>query len=1062
MNKQRSIRFRRLLTLFLVICLSLPGTVLGMPIGGKGKKNFNQGMKYEVAQQWDLAAQEFAAAVGAEPGNPEYRLHLHKALTNASLMFMKRGDDLLEQNDPAGAYNAYRQVVAYDPTNDLAKIKMEQIVAQQKAAAMGLQPAKVSRGGNVEDSKVIEMASTSAPRQADLMQNIVYREMGFKTLASQLARQLGLNVIMDESVKDAKVALNLENTTTAKALDYLLLMSKHAFEQIDRRTLFIYQDNPTNRQRFERLMFKTFYLNNASPDDVTKFVTQMLIGTSKSAVPLKDQKAVLVRASQADMQVVQNIIGMLDKTKPEVVIDVEIYEVSQSNLTQIGNQLATSAGQITSPAVTKEFTVNENGINKTVTETTPATNTLIPGLGGLGGFMANPAAAVAAGLLGAKIGSFGFLGLPPSTLSLLQSKGNSKLLARTQIHALDGEANETKVGQKVPVSLGSQLPGLVGIPQQTTTTTTTAGAVGAVANQLGGLGGFSGLGGFGGGFGFNSIQYQDVGLVIKVTPTIANDGNVQIKMDLTSSGVQQGATAEERLTPIFTQRSLSTIARIPDGRTSVVAGVTQQSEGNKRTSVPVLGMVPILGRLFTTPQQDSSTSDIIITVTPHIIRSAGIEKDDHLAHFIGSLGGGNRIAIEEVVNRAQEEEEQERRIIAAQRGNQEQQVVTAAPADSALIQTATAPNYNPTPRVETYNGQIPTPQPQLASNGLTQPQKIGQPVNFQAAPLPTATPAVANQQARPQVQQANAPGNQQPRAMPAGGNFVSGASGTGSATAAGSEAVPEDMRQYIPEGPAEPVKPATLAPARVPEQIEKMRREAATRRGGADTAKSPAQMREEQQKLKDMEQQYLKNGGQPPASVKPAAVQPTPAPATRPVTKPDSEQPGAETSQPPAETANSVRVPAANSPGASVVGLSMMPAAIRGQVGKSFILVLSLDGEAQMTGANISLKYDPAKLQVKAVRDGGLLGKRPDITHQVDGGNLLISMQQADREGPIKASGRLLIVEFTALSNGNTTIDINNGETHLLLAGAPGAQISAVAAQVQIGGEVAARLTNEK
>jgi general secretion pathway protein D len=1062
MNQQSRLQFNRILTILLIICLSLPGTAFGTPIGNKGKKNFDQGKKYEVAQQWDLAAQEFSQAVAADPGNAEYRLHLLRSLTNASIMFMKRGDELIQQNDQSSAYNAYRQAVSYDPTNELAKLKMDRIIEQQKALASGADPIKVSSTGNVMPGNVIETAA-KPQRPGDLLQNVAFRDTKFKTLVTSLSNQLGLNVIMDESVKDSSVSLNLQNTTLPKALDSLLLMTKHTFEQVDRRTIFVYQDNPTNRQRFERLMLKTFYLGNASPDDVTRLVTSMLTGTAKQAQALKQQNALVVRASAADMKVIQQLIGMLDKNRPEVVLDVEIYEVSHSAKLQIGNQLSTSAGQITAPAVTKKFNVTENGVTKEVTETTPATNTLISGLGQLGGFMLNPGAAAAAGLLGAKIGSFGFIGLPPSSLSLLQSKANSKLLNRTQIHALDGEPNETKVGKKVPVTLGGGYPGgFIGSPIPTTTTTT--GAVQSGINNLGQLGGFGGgfPGGFGGGF-YNNIQYQDVGLVIKVTPTITNDGYVQVKMDLTSSNVEPAASESERLTPTFTQRSLTTISRIADGRTAVVAGVQQQSDGTSRSSVPVLGMVPILGRLFTTPNQDASNSDIIITVTPHVIRSAAINKEDHLAQYIGSLGGGNTISIEDVVSRAQTEDDQERRIIAAERRNQGEQVAAAPPAESALVAVTTEPKINPQPKVEVTSDPIPGPV-QNQSASLTQPPRPAGAPTTTFTPAPT--PAMAGPSGHSTVQNAVAPARPQPTLTPVVNKVVvseSGSRSSGQNNRENDNQEPDinDVQQAIPQPPPD-VKPARMSSMSRPEQIEKARREEAEREAKAreEITKDPAKARAEAERQKALEEemirQYMKEVPKPPKNITPATIQPSAKP------KPKSDQPAENKSGNPASEQSKAPAQAAES-GGEVVELNMMPTTIKGQVGKSFILVLSLDGQASMTGANISLKYDPAMLQVRAVRDGGLLGKRPDITHQIDGGNLLISMQQvSDREGPVKASGKLLIVEFTALANGNTAIDVNRGDTHLLMSGGRGAQINATAARVQISGEAISRLSNEQ
>jgi type II secretory pathway component GspD/PulD (secretin) len=96
-----------------------------------------------------------------------------------------------------------------------------------------------------------------------------------------------------------------------------------------------------------------------------------------------------------------------------------------------------------------------------------------------------------------------------------------------------------------------------------------------------------------------------------------------------------------------------------------VAGIKQESKGDARASIPVLGMLPILGRFFTAPKQTSDLRDIIITVTPHIIRSAALDQEDHLAHHGGSQQSGLTQSVEEVVRRAQLEDERDRRLSAA-------------------------------------------------------------------------------------------------------------------------------------------------------------------------------------------------------------------------------------------------------------------------------------------------------------------------------------------------------------------------------------------------------------
>src|SRR5207244_12291946 len=96
-----------------------------------GKKHFKDGMKYKENRQWYKAAQEFALAAAEKPNNVEYALHLQRALVSAAIMLVERGDSLAEKKDFNAAYNAYRQAFSFDPTNELALIKMRRMLEAQ-------------------------------------------------------------------------------------------------------------------------------------------------------------------------------------------------------------------------------------------------------------------------------------------------------------------------------------------------------------------------------------------------------------------------------------------------------------------------------------------------------------------------------------------------------------------------------------------------------------------------------------------------------------------------------------------------------------------------------------------------------------------------------------------------------------------------------------------------------------------------------------------------------------------------------------------------------------------
>src|SRR5215213_9669280 len=110
------------------VLLAAPAGVLAK----KGEKNYNRGLEYEKAQQWEKAAQEFALAVAAAPNDSAYQLHYRRSVFNASQNYMTKGRALADQGDYIGAYNAYRQAYGLDPVNDLAAQEMDRVLRLQR------------------------------------------------------------------------------------------------------------------------------------------------------------------------------------------------------------------------------------------------------------------------------------------------------------------------------------------------------------------------------------------------------------------------------------------------------------------------------------------------------------------------------------------------------------------------------------------------------------------------------------------------------------------------------------------------------------------------------------------------------------------------------------------------------------------------------------------------------------------------------------------------------------------------------------------------------------------
>jgi general secretion pathway protein D len=638
--KYKSSSARGLAAVAIVFCLLLaPVAVLAK----KGEKNYNRGINYEKMQQWERAAQEFALAVAANPADIEYQLHYRRAVFNASQRFMEQGRSLAEQGDYTGAYNAFRQAYGYDPINELAASEMERMLRLQrekeasrntnggsKGNNNGGAPAAPSHGvggptasaGSVPTVPATYRTGGAAQGPAvgrSEQQRVVNYSGDLENYIRQLAEELNLNVIFDRDFPKRTINIHLREVTTARVLDYIFTAQNIFFQKLDRRTILV--ADASKRPQYQQLVLRTFYLSNTDPNDARSLIQSALppnAGRQPQVVPNKQTNSITVRDTPENIALIAQLLNSVDKDRAEVVMDVNIYEVSRNNLLQIGNQLGDQSsltsglgGLLTS---TFPFGSRQDRITGATTGggkgTGTTTGTIIPNVIG------------------------GALLLPASSVSLFQSKDNTRLLASTQVHAFDDEQSTTRIGQKVPVQTAAVTPYL-----GTGTNTTTNGSPAT-----------SGL--FGGGY--PVIQYQDTGLILKFQPKVYPNQDVEVKMEIESNDVIGGAS---NLTPTFSQRSITGKARIPNNRTMMIASVAQDKHADGRRGLPVLGLIPLLGRLFATPTNSDSNSDVVVTVTPRVLRAPTVTPADLEMRESGTLQSPTSQSLEALLIEADREDQ---------------------------------------------------------------------------------------------------------------------------------------------------------------------------------------------------------------------------------------------------------------------------------------------------------------------------------------------------------------------------------------------------------------------
>ncbi|MCM2314621.1 MAG: hypothetical protein NDJ92_05660 [Thermoanaerobaculia bacterium] len=195
--------------------------------------------------------------------------------------------------------------------------------------------------------------------------------------------------------------------------------------------------------------------------------------------------------------------------------------------------------------------------------------------------------------------------LPTATYAFTKSHTNAKLLAKPQLRISEGEKATLHIGQKQP------------IPVSTLYTSTNVGQ-----NQGP----------------ITSYQYQDIGIKIAIEPRVHHNREITLKLTVEVSNIAGSVPGEGNSPdqPIIGTRTIESTIRLQDGETNFLAGLYRQDDSSNKKITPFLGDIPLLGRLFTQEGTNYLTTDLVLTMTPHIIRIPDVTPDDLAPMWVGT------------------------------------------------------------------------------------------------------------------------------------------------------------------------------------------------------------------------------------------------------------------------------------------------------------------------------------------------------------------------------------------------------------------------------------------
>ncbi|MGE5320344.1 MAG: secretin N-terminal domain-containing protein, partial [Hyphomicrobiaceae bacterium] len=488
----------------------------------------------------DAAKALYETILRINPGNTRAILGLEALdMDKRHDVAISQAETLLKKHDLAGADDALKPVLLEDPKNARAQALKSQIDEQEAKEAMTAPSLK---------------ATFSKPV------TLQFRDANLKMVFEALSRTSGINVLLDKDVRpDLKTSLFVKDVSVEDVIDLILLQNQLEKKVISDNTVFIYPSTPAKLKDYQDLQIRSFHLVNADPKQILDMLKTLL--KTKDIYIDEKTNSIVMRDTPDAIRLAEKLVADQDVPAPEVMLEVEVLEVSRSRASELG---------INYP--------------QTFSVVTPASVVTLRDLKNLSG---------------------GDLKVTPlgATLNLMLEDTDTQILASPRIRVRNREKAKIMIGSRLPVITNAVTPVSTGTPVIT-----------------------------------GSVQYLDVGLKLEVEPDIHLDNEVVIKLGLEVSSLvkavenaQSGTTAYEVGT-----RNATTVLRLKDGETQILGGLINDQDTHTAQKIPGLGQIPILGRLFSDHKKDKSKSEIILSITPHVVGSATLPDARNEEFWSGS------------------------------------------------------------------------------------------------------------------------------------------------------------------------------------------------------------------------------------------------------------------------------------------------------------------------------------------------------------------------------------------------------------------------------------------
>ncbi|HUF17859.1 MAG TPA: secretin N-terminal domain-containing protein [Thermoanaerobaculia bacterium] len=638
-------------------------------------RSYQSAKDFEEQGKWDEAIVEYQKALEVDPNNVRYKMALDRSKLEASRAHFEKGKSLraaaIEARNRGEAARALQ-------LNELALVEFELVVrldsTNQFAAVeyakvvSAIQEAMaVANGPTFEERKRAVVTKAQPPQlnptSLEPISLSFPRPTPIKDIYRSLGNAFGINIIFDQGVKDEE-RISIElRDVTAQQALERVMQAGNQFYKVLDEKTLIVIPDTPQTRRDYEDLVIRTFYLSNGDAEQVTNVVRTMI-EARNVFPLKALNAITIRDTADKVRIAEKIIEANDKARAEVVVQVELLQVDARKLRDIGLKLGAYS---TSGALS---------------DAAGGTIGSLP-YGELGNIALN---------------DFNFT-IPTLSYTLLKNNTDARLLARPQLRISEGEDATLHIGQKQPIPVSTLFTNV----------------------------------GVGGGFNqgpITSFQYQDVGIKIAITPRVHHNREVSLKLTVEVSniaGFVPGGGENSPDQPIIGTRTIQSTIRLKDGETNLLAGLIREDDSITKDDIPFLSDLPVIGRLFSREQNNVATTDVVLTMTPHIIRIPDITDEDLAPMWVGTT---NNLTFRGVSPRLESN-------------------VQADPFNN-VPRTTTATQENPPPSQEFFApGQVPATQPPPSS---PVPPATGPSDVFRQQPQPPPPGGGANEPQTPGVQ----------------------------------------------------------------------------------------------------------------------------------------------------------------------------------------------------------------------------------------------------------------------------------------------------------------------